>query len=728
MEGIKTVNGRLGILQEFRTKMRNEEDGVTFSHPVEEFGELVFTKQVMAQYLSESGLKAFEEWEKGAHISMELADEIANAMKQWAIAKGATHYTHWFQPLTGLTAEKHDGFFDFVDGKPISGFNGSELLQQEPDASSLPSGGLRSTFEARGYTAWDPTSPAFIYNNVLCIPSVYISYNGDALDYKAPLLKSIELINKAAVRVCSLFYRNVKEVKVTLGLEQEFFLIDERFFMERPDLVMTGRTLIGASPARGQQMEDHYFGSIPERVRLFLEDLEREAYRLGIPLKTRHNEVAPSQFEVAPLYEELNLSVDHNQLLMDLMDKIARKHHFRVLFHEKPFAGINGSGKHNNWSLMTNTGKNLFSPGTKPRDNLCFLSFLSCTLLAIYKYADLLRASIASAGNDLRLGANEAPPAIISVFLGEELTKILDEIEQNALKHQINPKTPMRLKITRLPVVFRDNTDRNRTSPFAFTGNKFEFRAVGASANTAAAMIVLNTIVAHQLNAFADEVEAKLKKNKPKDLAILETIRNYIIESKPIRYEGDGYSEEWREEAKRRGLPNITNTPEALDAYVSEKTIRLFTSYELFTERELKARHEIRLERYIKTVQIEARVLGELVHTYVIPAALQYQSQLATTALQLKQLGLSPETYQTHLHIIQEISDRVNRLRELTHQMVEKRKEINQIKDTREKAIRYYREVLSFFDPIRYECDKLEMLVSDSLWPLPKYREMLFLR
>ncbi len=693
----------------------------------EVFGELVFTKEVMRRYLSESAMRAFEAWEHGEPISEALADEIANAMQQWALSHGATHYTHWFLPLTGLTAEKHDAFYDFIEGKPLSGFNGSELLQQEPDASSLPSGGLRSTFEARGYTAWDPSSPAFIYGNTLCIPSVYVSYNGDALDYKTPLLRSIEVIDKAATRLASLFYRGITHVKVTLGPEQEYFLIDEAFFAQRPDLIMAGRTVIGAPPARGQQLEDHYFGSIPERVRLFMEELEWEAYRLGIPLKTRHNEVAPSQFECAPIFEELNVSVDHNQLLMDLMDRIARKHHFRVLFHEKPFAGINGSGKHNNWSLITNTGKNLFEPGKTSRDNLCFLSFLACTLKAIYEHADLLRASIASAGNDYRLGANEAPPAIISVFLGEEINRILQEIEEKSIQSQIHPKVPMRLRLSKIPSVLRDNTDRNRTSPFAFTGNKFELRAVGASANNASAMIVLNTIVADAIETFLERVEQRRKEGKRKGEAILETIREFIIESKPIRFDGDNYSEAWKQEAKRRGLPNIESTPEALLAYTTDKAIKLFTKHDVLTERELKARRDILLERYVKTIQLEARILGEMALNQVIPAALRYQNDLAQTVQNLKNAGLEQEA-NVHIALIKEITQHVQAIKSLVEELIATRKRWNQEQDIVKKAMGYRKEVFPFLEVIRKHCDRLEQIVDDSYWPLPKYREMLFIR
>ncbi len=710
-----------------RSYSQNSEKGKVLNSVTQRFGEKVFTRDVMRSFLSKQVMKALEEWEQGKPISQELADEVANAMKQWAISQGATHYTHWFHPLTGLTAEKHDSFFSVKNGQLISDFSGKELIQQEPDASSLPSGGLRSTFEARGYTAWDPTSPAFIYGDTLCIPSVYVSYNGEALDYKTPLLRSIEAVNKAATKVAKLFDEKIKNVKPTLGAEQEFFLIDEAFFKVRPDLVLTGRTLIGASPARGQQLEDHYFGSIPERVKKFLAEVEIEAYKLGIPLKTRHNEVAPSQYEVAPEFEELNVAVDHNQLLMDLMEKVAKKHKFAILFHEKPFAGINGSGKHNNWSLITDTGVNLFSPGNTEEENLRFLTFLSATLLAIYEYKDLLRASISSVRNDLRLGGNEAPPSIISVFLGSEITKVLETIENENIQEKIADKQIMELNIPKIPnFLFKDNTDRNRTSPFAFTGNKFEFRAVGASANNASAMSVLNAIVAEKLNEFYDELKRRTEQGEAQNIALFKTIRNFIIRSKDIRFEGDNYSEEWFEEAKKRGFKIVNNTPEALDAYLDEKVLQMFTSQNILTETEVKARWYIQMERYVKTLRIETELLEKLITTHVLPASIKYKKDLAETMRLMQEIDMPNSKYE--FDMLNEISTIIRSIIRRLETLQEEKKQVEKETDIRKKAIYYATNIRELLQEIREYADNLETKISDEYWHLPKYREMLFIK
>jgi glutamine synthetase len=667
---------------------------------------------------------------QGNPIDRKLADAIAEGMKQWALSKGATHYTHWFQPLTGATAEKHDSFYEpDSDGNAITVFNGKALVQQEPDASSFPSGGIRNTFEARGYTGWDPSSPAFIIEyesgNTLCIPTVFVSYTGEALDYKTPLIKSLQAIDKAAVSVCQYFDKKIKSTWSSLGIEQEYFLIDEAFFNDRPDLIMSGRTVFGAAPAKGQQLEDHYFGSIPERIHSFMVDLEFEAMKLGIPLKTRHNEVAPQQFECAPMFEEINLAVDHNQLLMDLMEKVSRKHKLKVLLHEKPFAGINGSGKHNNWSLITNTGINLLSPGQTPQSNLLFLTFFVNVIKAVYDYSDLLRASIASAGNDFRLGANEAPPAIMSVFVGNQLFNVLSDIEKN--KHN-EARSVGSIKINKIPDILLDNTDRNRTSPFAFTGNKFEFRAVGSSANCANAMTVLNTIVAETLKNFKTEVDDSVKKGRTKEEAILDVLRTYIKKSKNIIFEGNGYSDEWVKEASKRGLNNIKTTPKALDSYVSLKAEKLFIDNEVFTKRELHARHEIMLETYIKKVQIESRVIGEMAYSHIIPAGLEYQKSLVDTAAGMKAIGISKTKMTGQISIINEISDHVNNIKDNVDKMINERVKANKMTDTHKKAIAYCDKVKPYFDIIRDDVDKLEFLVANRKWPLPKYREMLFIR
>jgi glutamine synthetase len=656
-------------------------------------------------------------------------------MKEWALSHGASHYTHWFQPLTGSTAEKHDSFFELADGnKAIEHFSGNALAQQEPDASSFPSGGIRNTFEARGYTAWDPSSPAFIMESTngktLCIPTIFVSYTGETLDYKAPLLKALHVLDKAAVDVCQYFDKNVTRVNATLGIEQEYFLVDISLCDARPDLAITGRTVFGHSPAKGQQLEDHYFGSIPERVIAFMNEFEAEAWKLGIPLKTRHNEVAPSQFECAPVFEEINLAVDHNQLLMDLMDKVARRHHFKVLLHEKPYAGINGSGKHNNWSLITNTGKNLLSPGNTPKHNLQFLTFFITTIKAVHENADLLRASIASSANDHRLGANEAPPAIMSIFIGSQLSDVLDDIEKKVKKEKMSPeeKTELKLNIGKIPEILLDNTDRNRTSPFAFTGNKFEFRAVGSSANCSNAMMVLNTIVANQLTEFMKEVRALEAKNVKWDEAILRVLRSYIVSSKSIRFEGNGYSDEWVKDAKKRGLSNIQTTPLALDAYVSKKSEKLFHDNNIFSEREIEARHEIMLETYTKKIQIEARVIGDLAINHIIPAAINYQTRLAENVEALQDIGMKSSSFSTQLGMIGEISEHISAIKNNTDDMIEARKKANKLEDARDKAIAYCDKVRPYFDEIRTHVDKLEMLVDDELWPLPKYRELVTIK
>jgi glutamine synthetase len=695
------------------------------------FSSNVFDKTKMQEYLPKETYKAvLFSIESGTHIDREIAEQISSAMRAWAMSKGVTHYTHWFQPLTGTTAEKHDAFFEPTsDGKSIERFSGDALVQQEPDASSFPNGGIRSTFEARGYTAWDPSSPAFIFNKTLCIPTVFVSYTGEALDYKAPLLKAISAIDKAATEVCHYFDKGIEKVTPSLGIEQEYFLVDIALFNARPDLFLTGRTLFGHTSAKGQQLEDHYFGSIPERVYAYMQDFETEALQLGIPLKTRHNEVAPSQFECAPIYEEMNLAIDHNQLLMDLMDKVAKRHHFKVLLHEKPYAGINGSGKHNNWSLITSTGKNLLAPGKTPKNNLMFLTFFVNTIKAVHEHADLLRASIASVSNDHRLGANEAPPAIISIFLGEQLNDVLDEIETSrAIIKKVKEDANLWIGIPKIPHILLDNTDRNRTSPFAFTGNKFELRAVGSSENSSNPMTILNTIVADQLVKFKIEVDKLIKKGDKKDVALLTVIKRYLKESKDIRFEGNGYSDEWAAEAEKRGLSNIKTTPKALDALVSEKTEKLFEETGIFSKREGHARHEILLEAYYKKLQIEARVIGELVTNIIIPSALKYQTEIVANVKGLKDIGYGKETYESQTIIIEELAKHINFIKTNVYEMVEARKKANVIEDAREKAIAYDETVKSYFEPIRYHVDKLELLVDDNIWPLPKFRELLFIK
>jgi glutamine synthetase len=701
----------------------------------EYFGELTFNRAAMREYLTEEAFRqVINSIEKGEKIDRRIADQVAAGLKAWAIAKGATHYTHWFLPLTGATAEKHDAFIDPIEGgKGIENFRGSELSQQEPDASSFPSGGIRSTFEARGYTAWDPTSPAFIMDRTLCIPTVFVSYTGEALDFKMPLLKALYTVDKAAVDVCQYFDKDVTKVFATLGWEQEYFLVDSALYLARPDLVLTGRTLFGHASAKDQQLEDHYFGTIPERVMAFMQEFEVEAHRLGIPVKTRHNEVAPNQFECAPVFEEVNLSVDHNQLLMHLLDKVAKRHDFTVLLHEKPYNAVNGSGKHNNWSLMTNTKENLLSPGKTPKSNLRFLTFLINTIKAVSEHADLIRAIIASPGNDHRLGGNEAPPAIISVFIGNQLTQMLDLIEKKKKKLKFNSDNEAELlkNLPKIPEILLDNTDRNRTSPFAFTGNKFEFRAVGSAQTCAPAMTTINLIVADQLIKFKEEVDHLIMNKLKKDEAILTVLHRYILESKKIRFEGNNYSREWMEEAAKRGLANLKTTPEALKGFCSKKTIDLFKRNGILSERELEARHEIRLEYYTKKIQIESRVLGDLATNHIIPIAIKYQNTLIENVKGLK-LVLDLKTYgklsHNQMETITEISEHVSRIKTYVNEMIEARKVANRILETEEKAVAYCDTVKPYFDKIRDHVDKLELLVDDELWPLPKYRELLFIR
>ncbi|MBI3138470.1 MAG: glutamine synthetase III [Sphingobacteriales bacterium] len=701
------------------------------------FNSNVFTLQTAREVLSEEAYKSLRSSLKAGHkIDRAVANQIANGIRAWAEAKGVTHFTHWFQPLTGTTAEKHDSFFTLKgDGTPIEQFEGDALVQQEPDASSFPSGGLRATFEARGYTAWDPSSPPFIMEigqgKTLCIPTIFVSYTGDSLDYKAPLLKALDALNKAAVDVCNYFDKNVTRVTATLGWEQEYFVIDEAMYNARPDLVMTGRTVYGHSSAKNQQLEDHYFGSIPERIYTYMRDFETEAYKLGIPLRTRHNEVAPAQFECAPIFEEVSVAVDHNSLLMDVMDRVARRHNLRVLLHEKPFAGINGSGKHNNWSMATDTGVNLLAPGKTPKTNLMFLTFFVNTIKAVHDYADVLRASIASAPNDHRLGANEAPPAIISVFIGQYLSKVLQDVKERVSdKMDETDESMLKIDIHKsIPELLMDNTDRNRTSPFAFTGNKFEFRAVGSTANCANPMTVLNTIMADTLKQFKKEVDALIEKGEKKEIAIMHVIRQYIVASEKVLFEGDGYSEAWAKEAEKRGLPNVKTTPLALDAMLTDKAKKLFESNHIYSHNELEARHEIELEKYIKKVQIESRIMGELATSHILPTAIRYQNLLINNIRGLKESGIPESGFANQKQILEKISEHINKTADLVEKMIEARKVCNNMDNTRTKAIAYQSQVKdAFFDQIRYHVDKLELLVDDREWYLPKYREMLFLR
>jgi glutamine synthetase len=696
------------------------------------FGKNVFNNYAMQQYLTRAAYESvMNAIDKGTKIDRKIADQVAVSMKDWAISKGATHYTHWFQPLTGATAEKHDAFFESINGSlAMEKFDGEQLVQQEPDASSFPNGGIRNTFEARGYTAWDPTSPAFVYETTLCIPTIFVAYTGEALDNKTPLLRALQAIDSSATAVCKYFDKNASKVNATLGWEQEYFLIDEALAFSRPDIVLTGRTLLGHTPAKGQQLDDHYFGSIPARAMSFMQDLEQECMLLGIPVKTRHNEVAPNQFELAPIFEEANLAVDHNSLLMDVMGRIARRHKFKVLFHEKPFAGINGSGKHNNWSLSTADGINLLRPGKTPMKNLQFLTFFINTIKAVHEYEELLRASIASESNDYRLGANEAPPAIISVFIGSQLSRVLDELE-NVTKGKLSPeeKTDLKLNIIgKIPEILLDNTDRNRTSPFAFTGNKFEFRAVGSQANCAIPMTVLNTIVAKQLKEFKKEVDHLIDdKNLKKDEAIFNVLREYIKASKNIRFEGDGYGSNWEKEAKKRGLSNNKTTPEALKVKISEKVIDLFEEMEVMNRIELEARFEIDIEEYTKRLQIEGRVLGDIARNHVVPTAIIYQNTLLENTKNLKEIF--GEEYKNiakeQIELIMEISNHITQINALTLKMIEERKKANKLLGLRS-AEAYCKKVKPFFEQIRYHCDKLETMVDDNLWPLTKYRELLF--
>ena len=699
------------------------------------FGTLVFHSDVMREYLPSDTYKSMmEAINSGARLDRKLADQVATAMKDWALSKGATHYTHWFQPLTGTTAEKHDAFLKPIGpGRAIERFDGDMLVQQEPDASSFPNGGIRNTFEARGYTAWDPSSPAFLIGKTLCIPTIFISYTGESLDYKTPLLRALHCIDKAAVDVCQYFDKNVNKVIATLGWEQEYFLVDQALFNARPDLMMTGRALFGHAPAKGQQLEDHYFGSIPERVNAFMREFEMESLRLGIPVTTRHNEVAPNQFECAPIFEECNLANDHNLLLMDLMEKIARKHDFRVLLHEKPFAGVNGSGKHNNWSLGTNTGVNLLAPGKNPKSNLQFLTFFVNTIMAIHDNADLLRASIASAGNDHRLGANEAPPAIISAFIGSSLTTLLDDLEKNIKAGKMTPqdKTELKLNIGKIPQILLDNTDRNRTSPFAFTGNKFEFRAVGSSANCASAMIVINTIVASQLIKFKKAVDTRINKGEGKDEAILKELQVLIKASKKIRFEGNGYGDEWVKDAEKRGLSNRKDTPRALQAYHDKSIEQLFESMGVLSPRELEARREIEFDGYVLKIQIESRLMGDLVNNNIIPAVLEYQNKLIQNIQGMMAVFGDKEgkaMASTQIDILKQVNLHLTAMKSASEKMLAERKKANSIEDVEKKALAYCDKVKVHFDEIRYHADKLELIVEDELWPLPKFRELLFIR
>ena len=700
------------------------------------FGKNVFNQQAMRQHLTKNALEGVQSAiKKGTKIDRNLAENISSGLKEWAISKGATHYTHWFQPLTGTTAEKHDAFFETLgdEGQAIEKFNGGQLVQQEPDASSFPNGGIRNTFEARGYTAWDPTSPAFVWGTTLCIPTIFVAYTGEALDYKTPLLRSLQSLDKHATEVAQYFDKKVSKVQATLGWEQEYFLIDKALADSRPDITLSGRTVLGHAPAKGQQMDDHYFGSIPNRALNYMKDLEQECMLLGIPVKTRHNEVAPNQFELAPIFEEANLAVDHNSLLMDVMGKVGSRHNLKVLLHEKPFKDVNGSGKHNNWSLSTDTGINLLSPTKKPMKNLQFLTFFINTIKAVYEYEEIIRATIASASNDHRLGANEAPPAIISVFIGSQLTKVLDELEK-VTHGKLSPeeKTDLKLNIVgKIPEILLDNTDRNRTSPFAFTGNKFELRAVGSLANCADPMTTLNAIVAKQLKDFKIEVDALIKDKKmKKDDAIFNVLREYIKSSKKIRFEGDGYGKAWEEEAAKRGLSNNKSTPEALNAKISKKAIDLFKELKIMSEVEIKARYDIEIEDYSKHIQIEGRILGDIARNHVIPTAIRYQNILIDNVKGIKEIygNTFKDKAKEQLKIIESISNHIEHINAEIDEMIEARKKSNAIEDETDKAFAYCNDVKTYFDTIRYHCDKLELLIDDEMWPLTKYREMLFTR
>ena len=699
------------------------------------FGTKVFNDDVMQEYLPKKTYAQLRDTiENGEELAPEVANVVAHAMKEWALKNGATHYTHWFQPLTEGTAEKHDAFVEH-DGKGgmMEEFSGKLLVQQEPDASSFPNGGIRNTFEARGYSAWDPSSPVFVVDDTLCIPTVFIAYTGESLDYKAPLLKALSAVNKAAVDVCHYFNPEVKKVMAYLGWEQEYFLVDEGLYAARPDLLLTGRTLMGHEASKNQQLEDHYFGAIPTRVAAFMKDLEIQALELGIPVKTRHNEVAPNQFELAPIFEECNLAVDHNMLIMSLMRKVARNHGFRLLLHEKPFKGVNGSGKHNNWSLGTDTGILLMAPGKTAEDNLRFITFVVNTLMAVYHHNGLLKASIMSATNAHRLGANEAPPAIISSFLGKQLTQVLDHMEESANDDLISlaGKQGMKLDIPQIPELLIDNTDRNRTSPFAFTGNRFEFRAVGSEANCASAMIALNTAVAHQLTRFKKDVDALIEKGEPKISAIVEIIRQYIKECKPIRFDGNGYSDEWKAEAAKRGLDCETSCPLIFDNYLKPESIAMFEATGVMTRKELEARNEVKWEMYTKKIQIEARVLGDLAMNHIIPVATEYQSKLIDNVYKMKELFPAEKASRLsaeNMKLIEEIAERTIFITEHVEAMVEARKVANKIESEREKAIAYHDTIAPMLEEIRYHIDKLELIVDNQMWTLPKYRELLFIR
>lgn len=698
------------------------------------FAKYVFNREKMFKYLpTEVYHKLVDAMDHGAALDREVADQVAEGMKRWAKEMGATHYTHWFQPLTEGTAEKHDAFVEY-DGKGgmVEEFSGKLLVQQEPDASSFPNGGIRNTFEARGYSAWDPSSPVFVVDDTLCIPTVFIAYTGEALDYKAPLLKALRAVDKAAVEVCHYFDPNVKKVCAYLGWEQEYFLVDEGLYAARPDLLLTGRTLMGHEASKNQQLEDHYFGAIPTRVAAFMKDLEIQALELGIPVKTRHNEVAPNQFELAPIFEECNLAVDHNMLIMSLMRKVARSHGFRVLLHEKPFKGVNGSGKHNNWSLGTDTGVLLMAPGKTSEENLRFITFVVNTLMAVYRHNGLLKASIMSATNAHRLGANEAPPAIISSFLGSQLSKVLDHMEESSTDELVTlgGKHGMKLDIPQIPELLIDNTDRNRTSPFAFTGNRFEFRAVGSEANCASAMIALNTAVAEQLTIFKQDVDALIEAGEAKVSAIIQVIRKYIKECKPIRFDGNGYSEEWKQEAQKRGLDCETSCPLIFDNYLVAESIQMFEKMGVMTRKELEARNEVKWETYTKKIQIEARVLGDLVMNHIVPVAIEYQTKLLDNVCKMKALfgeeamSLSAE----NLAIIRKIASHTSYIKEHVDAMVEARKVANKCVSERDKAIAYHDTIAPMLEQIRYHIDKLELIVDDQMWTLPKYRELLFIR
>jgi glutamine synthetase len=701
------------------------------------YGKNVFGRKQMQQYLSADVMRVIcASIDNGEPLGREIADDVAEGMKKWAMDMGATHYTHWFQPLTEGTAEKHDSFIEYAGapgGDIIEKFSGKILIQQEPDASSFPNGGIRNTFEARGYTAWDPSSPAFVVDDTLCIPTVFVSYTGEALDYKTPLLKSINAVNLAATAVCQYFDTSVKKVTSFLGWEQEYFLVDEGLYAARPDLLLTGRTLLGHESAKNQQLEDHYFGAIPARVQAFMKELEYEAYKYAIPCKTRHNEVAPNQFEIAPIFGETNLAIDQNLLMMSLMNRIARKHGFRVLLHEKPFAGINGSGKHCNWSLGTDTGVGLFTPGKSAAENLQFITFLVNALMAVYKHNALLKASIMTAQNAHRLGANEAPPAIISAFLGTQLTAVLDKLENSTSDEAIllDDKKKMHLGVAHVPEVLLDNTDRNRTSPFAFTGNRFEFRALGSSANCASAMIVLNAVMADQLNEFKASVDAKVAQGQSTQSAIFEVLKEYIKASKAIRFDGNGYSEAWKQEAKKRGLDCETSVPFIYDAYTQEQSVELFARTGVFTEKELEARNEVKWDTYTKKIQIEARILGDLSLNHIIPVATRYQSMLLDNVYKMQQVysaELARELSKHNNDLIERLANHISQITIAVQKMVAARKTANKIESEREKAVAYESTVLPYFDTIRHHADELELIVDDDLWSLPKYREMLFIR